>query len=392
MKQNRWAVALFVAVGLALLCVVPAHAGAGCGAGGGQLHLSEDYHFFQAPDELNYLTRQVIDCYLAQITGHGHARLGHRNWHFNREAVVAWDQVQETINRITRELRADVFSIPGRTLQYKTHSQKTGGELVFCFSEEFENYIGERTWTELEVESEFSDDAIWVGDPDDMANIEVLQGEVWVYIEQTDFAQDVYEIITEEHFKRLDYYAIETFRLISPLVLNLDGTGRLQASGGAWMPHELNTDRMAFFDLHGNGFPVMMEWVGPKDGLLCMPKPDGTIDGTCLFGTATGFESGYEALSALDQNGDWKVSGAELAGLKVWQDLNSNAKPEGVEVQGVEDYGITAINLKHDDQFQSTFVMNGQAHKMWDWWPNTVELRRVKRATVRSWAEAKGLL
>jgi len=114
----------------------------------------------------------------------------------------------------------------------------------------------------------------------------------------------------------------------SPIVLDLSGSGKIAASNGNWQPHPkaFYKDHRVMFDFFGNGFPVAMEWVGPTDGLLVHPKADGTVDGTCLFGNATGYNNGYEQLATLDVNMDGHVSGKELSGLSVWQDKNGNGK------------------------------------------------------------------
>jgi hypothetical protein len=175
-------------------------------------------------------------------------------------------------------------------------------------------------------------------------------------------------------------YAVHGSICESPIVLNMDGSGYLQASAGRWFPHpgEFFADRRVLFDFYGNGFPVAMEWVGPADGLLCQPKADGSVDGTCLFGTATGFSSGYEHLASLDMNMDGKLTGKELAGLSVWQDKNGNARAEKSEVRTVQQCEITQLDLKHK-QMRSSFVMKGKQCVMFDWWPTMFEVSKVKK-------------
>jgi hypothetical protein len=166
----------------------------------------------------------------------------------------------------------------------------------------------------------------------------------------------------------------------SPIVLDLSGTGKIAASDGHWQPHPktfYKTHRV-MFDFFGNGFPVAMEWVGETDGLLVRPKSDGSVDGTCLFGSATGFTNGYEHLATLDANMDGHVSGKELAGLSVWQDKNGNGKADAGEVQTVQQLGISDFNLKHSD-FKSSYTMKGKTQTMYDWWPTMFELKKNKQ-------------
>jgi len=167
----------------------------------------------------------------------------------------------------------------------------------------------------------------------------------------------------------------------SPIVLDLVGSGGIEASGGSWQPHPhtFNAKHRALFDFFGNGFPVAMEWVGPNDGLLVKPKADGSVDGSCLFGNATGYTNGYEQLAGLDSNRDGKVSGKELQGLSVWQDKNGNAKCEAGELRTVQALGISEFNLKHTD-FKSSYVINGKSQAMFDWWPTMFEIKKNKQS------------
>jgi len=178
-------------------------------------------------------------------------------------------------------------------------------------------------------------------------------------------------------------YAIDGYRTVSPIVLNLNGTGYLEASAGRWFPHpqQFFVDRRALFDFYGNGFPVAMEWVGPNDGLLCRPHPDGSVDGSCLFGTATGFKTGYEQLASLDENLDGYLTGKELAGLMVWQDKNGNARVDAGELRSVKECGITEIGIRNTNA-RGTFVMNGKKQVMFDWWPTVLSLRKVHRGSI----------
>lgn len=173
-------------------------------------------------------------------------------------------------------------------------------------------------------------------------------------------------------------YSASANKFVSPLVLDLKGDGVLQASEGQHMPgHAAVQTNLVAADFYGDGFEIGMEWVGPQDGLLVAPKADGSVDISCLFGTAGGYETGYEKLSLYDANNDGIVSGSELAGLSVWQDANGNAKAEAGELKTVQELGISSITLSSSADFISSFEMNGETHKMWDWWPNAVELVKV---------------
>ena len=120
---------------------------------------------------------------------------------------------------------------------------------------------------------------------------------------------------------------------------------------------------------------MLTEWVGPQDGLLVRPHADGSVDGSCLFGTFGGFENGYEALKALDVDGNGRLEGSELQGLKVWQDANSNANVEAGELLSLDELGITSLSTSHD-HFRGTFVRDGKTAQSFDWWPSVVEMRK----------------
>lgn len=184
--------------------------------------------------------------------------------------------------------------------------------------------------------------------------------------------------VTNNFNAEVSYYERNSCVTVSPLVIDMDFDGKLEASGGQWLPHQMSartSARRAVFDFYGNGFPVEMEWVGPNDGLLVQPKADGTVDGTCLFGTATGYDSGWQHLASLDANKDGKVSGAELTGLAVWQDKNGDGVALKTELTPLEQVGIKELGLKHTKMVGSVSI-NGKPAKMWDWWPNGFDLRK----------------
>jgi hypothetical protein len=174
-----------------------------------------------------------------------------------------------------------------------------------------------------------------------------------------------------------DYYSVNSTCWVSPIVLDLSHTGKLDASEGNWLPHTgIKGNKVLMFDINGNGLKMMMEWVGPNAGLLIEPKANGTVDGSCLFGTAGGFNNGYQKLGLRDKNNDGQLTGAELTGLLVWQDKNQNGTIENGELKNLADLKITQLSLKQN-KFKSSFVMNGKTETMWDWWPTALDVRKV---------------
>lgn len=172
-------------------------------------------------------------------------------------------------------------------------------------------------------------------------------------------------------------YVLQESIVCSPIVLDMDGDGKIEASEGKWMPHGYQNARVVEFDMDGDGMLDMVEWVGPNDGIL-MVTTGSEVNGRNFFGDIDGFVNGYQKLSTLDKNGDKKLTEDELATLSVWQDKNGNAKIDQGEVKSVTALGITSISVVCDKEFVSSFVQNGQERKMWDWYPCMFRLKRTK--------------
>lgn len=163
----------------------------------------------------------------------------------------------------------------------------------------------------------------------------------------------------------------------SPLVLDLDGDGNLEASKGEWLPHKYDNAKVVEFDIDGDQFVELTEWVGTNDGILLVGYEKGKeINANYMFGEAGGYKNGYEKLSLFDANGDKQISGDELKTLSVWQDKNGNGKVDDGEVVAVSELGITSISLTHD-QLVSSFVQKGETRKLWDWYPTYFRLKKT---------------
>jgi hypothetical protein len=170
-------------------------------------------------------------------------------------------------------------------------------------------------------------------------------------------------------------YNLQETVYTSPLILDMDGDARLEASNGKWLPHGGAEGTMVEFDMDGDGFVDLTEWVGPNDGILLVYKGE-EVDANNMFGTEGGFFHGYEKLSLLDKDGDSQITGDELKTLSVWMDKNGNAKVDASEVSSVASLGITSISLTFNDQLVSSFTQNGVSKKVWDWYPTMLRVQR----------------
>lgn len=234
---------------------------------------------------------------------------------------------------------------------------------------------------------------ILVGDPDAIFNAYTANGKATINEIRDDYytRNHVYErdhvvgytkdVRTVKEGTRTEVWQLNATRKYSPIVLDLDGDGKIEASNGQYLAHDSFSDKVVAFDFFGNGFPVLTEWVGANDGLLCRPNADGSVKGTNLFGIANGFNNGYEEMASLDVDNSGSLEGAELKDLRVWTDVNANGIAEANELKTLDELGITSIKVSHNN-YASTFVRNGQTFKSFDWWPNCREMRKVDMASV----------
>jgi hypothetical protein len=133
------------------------------------------------------------------------------------------------------------------------------------------------------------------------------------------------------------------------------------------------------FDLRGYGPRDRWPWIKPELGLLVWdPDHTGRIESARqLFGSYS-FEifraNGYDALAALDDNGDGVLSGSELNGIGVWFDRNSDGISTPDEVIPVRDLGIVSIAVHldgydgiHPTNAHGVTLQDGTTLRTWDW-------------------------
>ena len=105
------------------------------------------------------------------------------------------------------------------------------------------------------------------------------------------------------------------------------------------------------FDADGSGLKRKWTWVTKDAGWLVYdPKGNGVVtSGLQMFGGVTFWlfwETGYDALASLDDNGDGVLTGDELKGLGIWHDANGNGICDPGEVKPLSAYGIVAVSCR----------------------------------------------
>ncbi|MEA3210910.1 MAG: hypothetical protein QOE70_3967 [Chthoniobacter sp.] len=133
------------------------------------------------------------------------------------------------------------------------------------------------------------------------------------------------------------------------------------------------------FDLRGYGARECWPWVKPKLGFLVWdPLQTGSIDSARqLFGGYTFqifWKTGYDALSALDDNADGVLSGPELDGISVWFDRNSDGHSTGEEVTPLRELGVMSLAARaescdgaHPTNARGLTLRDGRLLRTWDW-------------------------
>jgi len=106
------------------------------------------------------------------------------------------------------------------------------------------------------------------------------------------------------------------------------------------------------FDVDPHHAGQHWSWITPKAGWLAYnPKKTGkVVSGIRLFGNVSYWmfwDNGYQAMSALDDNGDGVLSGKELDGLVVWVDANGNGVCDPRELKSLAELNIKALSYSH---------------------------------------------
>lgn len=133
------------------------------------------------------------------------------------------------------------------------------------------------------------------------------------------------------------------------------------------------------FDFTGQGGAQRLGWLNTNAAWLVWdPKDRRKISsGYQLFGSVTWvafWDNGYQALGALDDNGDGRLSGSELKGLALWHDKNADGISDDGEVTPIRDHGIVSLDYTYERINRDLWVSqtgvtfeNGEHRPTYDW-------------------------
>jgi tetratricopeptide (TPR) repeat protein len=116
----------------------------------------------------------------------------------------------------------------------------------------------------------------------------------------------------------------------------------------------VDIDAQVRFDADGRGLVRRWTWINRDAGWLVYdPAGHGQITSALQwFGNVTFWlfwNNGYDALSALDDNRDGELRGAELRYLAIWHDVNGNGLSDRGEARSLADHGIVALSCRYVD-------------------------------------------
>ena len=180
----------------------------------------------------------------------------------------------------------------------------------------------------------------------------------------------------------------------SPLILDLNRDGAAGTLTGVVEPHKglaVGKDKLVVFDIDGDGFADLTEWVNNTDGLLVAVGPNspdkvvtgpnglswqGPLTGRDLLGTSEGYANGFEKLELRDADSDGSISGQELGGLYLWTDKDSNGIISAGELLTLSELGLSKISLPEPGELVGSATLEGQELDVWDWWPSFAQARK----------------
>jgi tetratricopeptide (TPR) repeat protein len=106
------------------------------------------------------------------------------------------------------------------------------------------------------------------------------------------------------------------------------------------------------FDADGTGLKKSWTWITNDAGWLVYdPHGTGKVGSALqMFGSVTFWmfwENGYQALGALDNDRNGILTGRELEGLAIWQDIDCDGVSDRGEVRRLIEWGIVGISCRY---------------------------------------------
>jgi hypothetical protein len=130
-------------------------------------------------------------------------------------------------------------------------------------------------------------------------------------------------------------------RAITPIAVPLDDDGDLTSI--------VESRARVHFDADGSALDREWTWISSRAGWLVYDHDGGgqITSALQLFGNVTFWlfwNNGYEALAALDDDGDGELKGNELRYLAIWRDANTDGVSDPGEVRPLADHGIISLS------------------------------------------------
>jgi hypothetical protein len=135
------------------------------------------------------------------------------------------------------------------------------------------------------------------------------------------------------------------------------------------------------FDFAGTGDARAQGWLTP-DAAWLVWDPNGRGDirsGFDLIGARTWavfWSDGFEALRALDDNGDGELTDAELGGLALWRDADGDGVSDAGEVRAVAAHEIVGLAVRGEAERTGLLsaprgvrLESGETRSLYDWTP-----------------------
>ena len=176
-------------------------------------------------------------------------------------------------------------------------------------------------------------------------------------------------------------------RAITPLIFPIEGPQSLASL--------TETQTRVTFDLMGDQSQRVWPWVTPQTGILVWDseRAGRIASGRQLFGSVTWWifwKNGFDPLAALDNNRDGWLTGAELDGIAVWQDKNSNGISDPGEVTPVQRFGIKRIAVHAESlregalcQPQGIVMRDNSTRPLYDWTPTSLPQTAAPTLSLR---------